>query len=178
MTSETLHFARLRPSHLFLVEPQESQRTQCGIAPAAMSVEEANNLADQGNAWVAMRGPRVIACLGIMETFPGQQGVAWALLSRHLGRDIVPVTRFARDAVIGTSALARIEAIVRCQDLPEWLGAERSPQVRHAIALEWASRNSTPQVHWAMKVGLEPVAVLRRFGAAGETHMLLERILP
>lgn len=33
-----------------------------------------------------------------------------------------------------------------------------------------------PEVTWAMLAGLKPAAVLRKFGAASEDHVLCERI--
>lgn len=170
-TVPELRFVELEPEHLFGIELQDNQRLQYGLDPKAIGWTEALAICEQENCWAAVRGDEVLACLGINETFPGKQGVAWALISRRIGRDIVPVTKFARDAVIGTSHLVRIEAIVRCAD----------PEIETADRAEWllavALADPTPQVTWAIRTGLRPVAVLRKFGAASETHMLLERIL-
>lgn len=175
--SDRLLFVPLEAAAFFAIELQDSQRSQYGMDPLALGVDEAQLYADQRNAWMALRGDRVVAILGINETFEGVQGVAFALLGRDLGRDHVAVTRFARDVVIGQSKLQRIEAIVRAPDLwaiedaPEHLRA-RKP----AHMLELALQRPTPEIRWALAVGLEPAAVLRKFGFAGETHMLMEKI--
>jgi hypothetical protein len=42
--------------------------------------------------------------------------------------------------------------------------------------LQQALERPTPEVRWSIAVGLRPVAVLRKFGAANEPHLLMERI--
>lgn len=176
-TRSALRFVALEPEHLFAIEPQDSQRLQYGLDPKDMSWAEACAICDQDNCHAVLRGDDVLACLGINETFPGMQGVAWAFLSRRIGRDIVPVTKFARDAVIGTSELVRIEAIVRCHDIEQDIAENGAWVLDPQVLLDLCMANPTPQVTWAIRTGLRPVAVLRKFGAASETHMLLERII-
>lgn len=135
------------------IQRQASQRVQLGIE-REMSFEEACGLADgPGEAWT-VRVPdgdswRIVACLGLRETFPGAQAVAWAILAEGLGHAHLAITRFARRR-IAESPLPRIEAIVRAD-----------------VAAE---------VAWASLVGLKPAHVLRCFGAKSETHILCERI--
>ncbi|WP_294277576.1 hypothetical protein [uncultured Sphingomonas sp.] len=132
-----------------VIQRQASQRVQLGIE-RDMSVEEARDLAEgAGEAWTVRQHGRIVACLGLRETFPGAQAVAWAILSDRIGTAHLAVTRHARRR-IAASPLARIEAIVR-----------------EAVPAELA---------WAMLVGLQPAHVLRRFGQNSETHILCERI--
>lgn len=168
--SRGLTFVRLEAEHFFAIDLQDSQRTQYGLDPQAIGMQEAQAYADQDSAWCALRGDRPLACFGINETFPGAQGVAWAFLGKGLGRDHLALTRFARDEVIGRSRLPRLEAIVRCADPPKEIGCGQLPLMSHCL------QHATPEVRWAIAVGLFPVAVLRKFGLASETHMLLERI--
>jgi hypothetical protein len=137
--------------------------------PRAMTAAEAAAVASNPGCYAVIREETVLACLGVTQTFPGAQGVAFALLGKGIGRDHHVLTRFLREVVIGQSTLARIEAIVRCADVPAELTGQL-PMMTHAL------QHPTAPVRWALAVGLEPVAVLRKFGAAGEDHMLFERI--
>jgi len=171
-------FVPLRPEHIFALDLQESQRFQYGIDLFAIGVDEAEHYASQPAAWTMLDGVRPIACFGILETFPGAAGVAWALIGKNIGRGHHRLTRFARDEVIGKSTLPRVEAIVRCDlDLPPPDGAICDAPTYAWLMLKFALDHPTPEVRWAIDVGLHPVAVLRKFGAANETHMLMERIL-
>lgn len=133
-----------------VIQRQASQRVQLGIARETMTMEEAEAIAaGPGEAWTVRHDKRIVACLGLRETFPGRQAVAWAILAEGVGRAHLAVTRWAR-ARIRDSGLRRIEAIVRA-DVPA-------------------------EVAWAEIVGLEPAHVLRCFGQQSETHVLFERI--
>lgn len=131
------------------IQRQASQRVQLGLERTVTEDEAADLAAGPGEAWSAWHDGRLAACLGLRETFPGRQAVAWAILAENVGRAHLSITRFARRR-IAESPLRRIEAIVRA-DVP----AEGA---------------------WAQLVGLAPNAVLRCFGAASETHVLFERI--
>lgn len=132
-----------------LIQRQASQAVQLGVV-RAMTIEEARDLAEgPGEAWTARVDDRIVACFGLRETFPGTQAVAWAILSDHVGRSHLKITRFARQRIVA-SPLRRIEAIVRA-----------------AVPAEGA---------WAALVGLDAAHVLRCFGAQAETHVLHERI--
>lgn len=171
-------FSSLHPGDFFDIDLQDSQRRQYGIDPTAISMEEAEHYAAGTNCWTAYRDGKVLAILGVNETFAGRQGVAFALLSRHIGRDHLAITRFARDVVIGESPLIRIEAIVRgptswaIDDAPDFLRGAARP----AHLLDLALASQTPEMRWATAVGLQPVAVLRAFGAMSETQVLYERV--
>ncbi len=132
-----------------VIQRQASQRVQLGIE-RDMSLEEAEALCDgPGEAWTVRQDGRIVACLGLRETFPGRQAVAWAILSDRIGSAHLAITRHARRRIVA-SGLRRIEAIVR-----------------EAVPAEGT---------WAMLVGLRPAHVLRAFGAQSETHVLFERI--
>lgn len=172
-------FEKMQVEHLFALEPQGSQLLQYGVPVDDLPWSQAQAIADEPATWAAVRGKTVLACMGITESFVGKQGTAFGLFSQAITpRDWVPLTDFAREHIIKASPLTRVEAIVRCEDIPDWINEEPCPKIRSCVMLEWASREATPQVRWAMKVGLEPACVLRAYGAASEDHMLLERVLP
>jgi len=145
----TVQIAAMRPADMIEIQRQASQLVQLGIE-RHVSIEEAEQIADgPGEAWTARYHGRIVACLGLRETFPDRQAVAWAVLAEGIGGAHLAITRFAR-ARIAASTLGRIEAIVR-----------------EAVPAEGA---------WASLVGLAPAHVLRCFGAMSETHILCERI--
>lgn len=145
----TVQIAAMMPADMIEIQRQASQLVQLGIE-RDVSIEEAEAIADgPGEAWTARYQGRIVACLGLRETFPDRQAVAWAVLAEGIGGAHLAITRFAR-ARISASKLGRIEAIVR-QGVP----AEGT---------------------WASLVGLAPAHVLRCFGAMSETHILCERI--
>lgn len=159
-----VQFARLRAEDFFELERQPSQWLQLG-SDATPTLEEAETLADHDEAWTAFEiSPagigRIVALLGIVESHPGQQGMAWAILAARLGTHHLAVSRFARSRILG-SKLARIEALAKAAD---------------AVTLDLAA--VTPEARWARLCGLTPVHVLRRYGAADETYLLCERIAP
>lgn len=145
----TVAIAAMRPTDMLAIQRQSSQLVQLGIE-RDVTMDEAEAVADgPGEAWTARWHGRIVACLGLRETFPGAQAVAWAILAEGVGPAHLAITRFAR-ARIAASGLRRIEAIVR-----------------EAVPAE---------VAWAGLVGLKPAHVMRCFGARSETHILCERI--
>lgn len=150
----TVRFTPMIAADAVAIQRQASQRVQLGLE-REMTWEEAEALADgPGEAWTATirtgaAEARIVACLGLRETFEGRQAVAWAILAEGIGAAHLAISRFAK-ARIAASPLPRIEAIVLASV--------------HA------------EVAWAKLVGLQPVHVLRRFGAQSETHLLCERI--
>jgi hypothetical protein len=156
------------------IRRQASQRVQLGLA-REMTIEEAEALAEgDGEAWTLFAGARIVACVGLRETFPGAQAVAWAILAEGLGAAHLAVTRHAR-ARIAASGLNRIEAICTAALDAEAVLAETGPLDAGQL-LQAVMAVPSPEMRWAAAVGLAPAAVLRRFGAAGETHVLFERI--
>ena len=166
-----LEFKKLEPWHFFDLDLQGRQRWQYGMdVQKELKPEVAAHYAEQPNMWACVRGGKPIAIMGINQTFPGVQGVAFALFGKGVSRSHHRLTRFAREVVIGQSGLRRVEAIVRCAEPPPPF--DRNPFEMLHFCLD----SVTPEVRWAMDVGLSPVAVLRNFGVASEAHMLLERI--
>lgn len=145
----TISFRPMRAEDALRIQRQPSQRIQLGEERGEISLEEAQDLAECGEAWTAWRGETPIALFGLRETFPPVQGVAWAILSQGLGADHLAITRRAA-RMVRESALVRIEAIVPL--------------------------DSPAEAKWAELCGLKPGYVLEKFGAASEPHLLLERI--
>lgn len=148
MAAGGIEIRQMAAEDAMAIKRQASQRVQLGLE-AQMTPEIAQDLIDGGEAWTMTRDGVPVACLGLRETFPPVQGVAWAILADGVGAAHLALSRFARRR-IAASPLVRIEAIVRTSVEAECL--------------------------WARLVGLEPVALLRKFGAASEDHMLFERV--
>lgn len=162
----------LHPCHFGLLDRQPSQLVQLGVE-VSMDDEEMYALAAEREAWACYDGDRLIACVGIRETFPETQGVAWAVLASGVGRATLALTRFARSRILG-SGLKRIEAVARAGDAEAILA--QYPELNAAQLSEAVMALPTPECAWARLVGLSPAHVLRKFGQAAETHMLFERI--
>jgi hypothetical protein len=166
------HFARLEAGDLLSIERQPSQHLLFGL-DLAMSAEEADKLAEQPIAWAAFAGDRVLACAGVLETYPGRQGVAWAILAAGIGRRHLAITRFFAWQV-AHAGLARIEAIVRGPDIEPLAAAHPEFDPWQLAAAMLAA--PTPEMRWAAMMGLRPAAALRRFGGLSESYMLYERL--
>lgn len=102
-------FERLHPSHLRYIEVQTVQTGELGhvITPEAA---EALSACHGVSAW---QSGRCLGAAGFIPQWPGRAS-AWALLSKHLGRGVVPVVRRMR-LEVDTYAkhCARIELQVR-----------------------------------------------------------------
>lgn len=165
---------RMTAADLLAIEPQASQRMTLGVDTGGLSAEEAGELADQTHAWAVRGGDgRLIGCMGIRETFPGAQGVAWATLADGIGSAHLAMTRFARSCVTGCG-LARVEAIIAAPDAECVIAAY--PALDAQQLLDALQATPTPEMIWARLVGLRAAHVLRKFGAAAQTHILFERI--
>lgn len=145
-----LEFRPMLAGDAVLLELQPSQHFELGRFHAAYTLEEGEELADNGDAWTACRGLRIVTIAGFRDLFGnGQHAVVWASLSAELGADHLAVTRFAREQ-IENSRFQRLEAIVEAANA-------------RAVA-------------WAKLVGLEPVHTLRGYGPEGSDHILFERV--
>lgn len=177
--TDRLWFAPMRPEDLFAIDVQDSQTTFLGV-DATPDEETALNLASQPVAWTAWgRDGKVLACFGFNEAFPGKHGTAWALLGKNIGRDHMALTRFVRQ-VVADCTLDRLDVLARAVDV-EPLAAELVAQgfdPDTGVLKEWALKNATPEVRWCLMLGFQPAHLLRKFGAAGECYMWLERIAP
>lgn len=167
-----LTFRKLVPSDLTEIVLQPSQRVQYGL-PLQFSADEAKALAQENDAWTAVLDGRVVCCIVIGETFPGAAGVAMALFAANIGAAHVRLTRFAR-WLVAQSPLPRIEAVAEANDAEAIL--QRFPDLDPYALLTAVMVDPTPPCRWAMMTGLQPVAVLRKYGALGQTHVLFERI--
>jgi hypothetical protein len=165
---------RLCPAHFDALCLQPSQRLQLGEV-CAVSAQEAEDLCDQDEAWACVYNDRLVALVGIRETFPGRQGVAWAMLAQGIGAAHLPITRFARWR-IGMSRLKRLEVIAKCGDAEAMIAASPRLAGDPWFLIEKLAR-STPDCTWAALLGFAPVHVLRHYGGASETHMLFELIV-
>lgn len=171
-------FSPMAPEDAMAIDRQPSQRVQLGLDDA-MTIEAAEDMVRYGEAWCARRaggkdGGRIVACLGLRETFAGRSGVAWAILAKGIGGAHVAVTRFARRR-IAASALVRIEAVVKAGVDAEAV-LTCFPGIDGHALLEAVLSVPSAETRWAGAVGMTPVAVLRKFGAASATHVLFERI--
>lgn len=169
-----LRFVRMRPCDLFLIDVQDSQTMFLG-QDATPDDETAETLAAQPVAWTAWRADgTVLACFGFSEAFPGRHGTAWALIGNGIGRDHLALTRFVRKVVAGCT-LDRLDVLARCEDVePLMLNGKAWPE--GGALLRLALIEPTPQVRWCLMLGFEPAHLLRKFGGAGETYMMFERI--
>jgi hypothetical protein len=143
----SVRFETLTAAHVMALQLQPSQLVTAGLYEPTVSEAHAVELATRGPAWAAFDGDALLVCAGLYELFPPAHALAWAMLSAGLGARLLPITRFARSR-IAAAGYARVEAIVRT-------GAE---------------------VAWARAVGLSPAHILRKWGAAAEDHILMERI--
>ncbi len=167
-----LQFVHLEAEHLLTIERQPSQRFVLGQY-ADFSEEEAQAHAAQKVAYTALLGGRIMACMMIFETFPQQVGVAYAVLAQGLGRHHLQLTRFIRGK-IAESGLPRIEVIAPCGDIEPL--AQAHPEFDPWQLVQAALQAPTPEMRWAMMLGLKPAHVLRKYGGRCESYMLFERI--
>jgi hypothetical protein len=151
---------RLDPVHLVSIERQPSQQVQLGL-PLRLSLSECRALSDQPEAYAMVDGARVLGCFGLVEAYAGRQAVAWAILASGLHAVHTRMSRFIRRR-IEAAGYARIEAVAI------------APQT--AETLTDALANPTPEMRWARLLGLQPAHLLKKFGAASETHVLFERV--
>jgi hypothetical protein len=174
-----ISFAPLAAHDLMDIVAQDSQKLWLGT-PGEPDWESAEALADQPVAWCARRGDgSVLACFGINELFESAHGVAWALLSQPIGELHLPLTRFIRRQV-ESAGLARIELLAKAIDIEATRAffAEHGAPVDGWAMVQAAMSEPSPECRWALLLGFAPAHVLRKFGAAGETYMLFERITP
>jgi hypothetical protein len=93
-----LEFRPMLAGDAVLLELQPSQHYELGRYHAAYTLEEGEELAENGDAWTAHRGSRIVTIAGFRELFPGH-AVVWASHSAELGADHLAITRFAREQI-------------------------------------------------------------------------------
>ena len=166
------------PDDILSIERHPDQMLQMGLAAPA-SREDAEMLCGVGatgfwgEAWACSWHDELVACLGMRGTFGGTHVITWAILANGIGPAHLAVTRFARARVLD-SGYDRIEAIARAADAEAIV--ERFPHLDAQQLVAAVMVRPTPEIRFAMLSGLKPAHVLRRYGAAAETHMLMERI--
>lgn len=173
-------FARLRPEDLAEIQLQASQaRFLAALPMAGEDPAERAAICAQPVAWSAWVDGRLIACFGIYETFPGAHGVAWALLADGIGTAHLALTRFIQGEIAARD-LPRLELLAAAPDVETQIAAGTPMGLRYKaaghVSLAW--RQATPEMRWAVLLGMEPVHLLRQFGPEGESVMLFERIRP
>lgn len=162
----------LHADDLFEIRVQPSQHVQMGV-PLRTSRDDAMAMAAQPCAWSVRHGGRLIACFGIVEMFGGAQGHGWCQLATAIGAAHLPLTRFMRK-VLAESPLARVDLIAAATDAESIL--DRFGPMDPGMLLAAVMANPTRECTWARLLGFTPAAVLRKWGAASETHVLFERV--
>lgn len=147
-------FRPMRASDAPQLELQASQQFELGLDEPILTAERGADLAQFGVAWTALRGEEILCCSGFREIYAGH-GVAWAA--------------FADPAVIGALAGGRITRFAR-----ETLDAQLGARFHRIEALVEADNDRA--ITWARRIGLEPAAVLRKYGAEARDHILFERV--
>lgn len=130
---------------------------------AALEAQELSRTARDGQG-------RILACFGINQVFAGRHGVAWALLAEGIGSDHAALTRAMRELIDG-SGLVRVEMTVKAADR---LRPDMLPNERMRFVL--GKKQRTAEVRLALALGMEPVHVLRGYGAKSETYLLCEKL--
>ena len=98
------------------------------------------------------------------------------MLAKGIGAAHFELTRFVQGQV-ARCGLARLELRAIAAPQLEQLLAETGRD-DPVTALQVALRHATPEIRWAVLLGLTPVHVLRQYGADGAAHLLFERINP
>jgi hypothetical protein len=167
-------FSRMTAEDFLAIDRQPSQRVCLHGEPPTLVA--ALQLEEQDEAWSARDATgRLLACMGVLETFAGRCGVVWAVLGYAIGWHHLAISRFAR-ARIELSPLARLEALARARDVEPFVDA--FPNAGGAELLAYAMDSPTAECRWPPLLGLAPAHVVRRFGVTGETYVLFERVLP
>lgn len=144
----SLEFRPMLAGDAVLLSLQPSQYFELGLEHRQYTIEEGAELADNGLAWTAHRGSRIVTIAGFRELFPGH-AVVWAALSDAVGADHLAITRFAQKQ-ISEAPYRRLEAIV--------------------------DKANGKAVAWAKLVGLEPAHELLGYGPEGKPHVLFEKV--
>lgn len=173
-----VRFVPLQPHHVQAIKLQPSQGRPLGLdySPGA---DEIQRMCEGMIAWAALERDdyviRVVACFGVVETFPAMHGTGWAMLAEGIGRAHLAVTRFARQCMADCE-LPRVELLARCHDVEALLARHPGLDPGQVVAL--ASAEPTPEIRWARMLGFTPAHVLRCYGAIGQSVMLMERLAP
>jgi len=141
-------FEPLRPRHVPAINLKAEQRGAMGLWTPDLTEDYGRELVAAGPAWAGIDAAtgRVIGAAGFCIMFP-THATAWALLSAHVGRHAVDITRFVRHQ-IAIAPWKRIEALTRVK--------------------------YREQGRWAHACGFARTATLRCHGPLAETVELWE----
>lgn len=166
------------PADILSIERHPDQLMQLGLTGPVGSDDAAMMCGvgcadDWGEAWACEWNGRLVACLGLRTTLGAGHVVAWAAIGLGIGAAHLAVTRFARSR-IASGDYVRIEAVALAEDV-ETIVADR-PSLDAQQLVDVVMLRPTREIRFAALSGLRPAHVLRRYGAAAQTHMLMERI--
>lgn len=102
-----MNIQRFKAEHIAALELQDAQAY---FGEQLMTPGYAEMLESSGGGFSGLVDCRVVACVGCSEVWPGR-AVAWALVSKHAGRHMVPIHR-AVSGYLMASKHRRIEAWV------------------------------------------------------------------
>lgn len=180
-----LSIVPMEARHAGLIVRQPSQTLTLGLAAGIDERYAAELIAAPGQCWAAIagdleranpeQGSRVLALFGLIEIFRFKQATGWAVLAQGLGAHHLGITRFAA-ARIAESVYHRIEIIAECADAEPLLERMGPLDPGQLVAALTVPALRTAGVRWALALGMTPAAVLRKYGAASETHMLFEQV--
>lgn len=98
-----MNIVAFKAAHLQLLELQQAQAY---LSADFLQPEQARLIEQAGNSFTAMVGDKVICCAGIVEIWTNR-AVAWALISKHAGRNMVGLHK----AVAGYFSAAKYKRI-------------------------------------------------------------------
>ena len=108
-----MRIARFQPDHLKRLELQDNQQY---LFETIMKPNYGPALALGGPCFTAFVGDTVLGCAGVIE-FGNHRADVWALLSKHAGQHMRPITR-AVNGWLDSCSYARIEAHVATDFAP------------------------------------------------------------
>ena len=97
------------------------------------------------------------------------------MLGEGIGASHLELTRFVAQVIVDCP-LPRLEFYAKAADVEHLLHPARHYPAADIVAMAMAE--PTRECRWALLLGMRPSHLLRRFGAADESYMLFERILP
>lgn len=151
----TVTFRPMRAGDAPALELQASQQFELGLDEPILTAERGADLTEHGVAWTALRGEEILCCSGFREIYRGH-AVAWAA--------------FTDPGVIGTIAGGRITIFAR-HTLETQLARGRFHRIEAIIEAD-----NERAITWSRRIGLEPAALLRKYGPEARDHILFERI--
>lgn len=136
-----------KAAHLLMLDEQDAEKLWGGLMKNA---EHAALLEVMGPGHTAMRDGKVLACVGLVDHWPGR-ATAWAMMAKHVGADYIHIHR-ATLRMIKLMNYRRIETSVAC--------------------------NFVNGIRWAELLGFkrETPEPMRGYGPDGSDHYLYARV--